>query len=49
MRKESRWWEIQQFKFKRYEDAVERLEQEIDILKHVSNVRVSEFMAKRYF
>ena len=45
IKKNSRWWKVRQFKYKRYEDALKRLSEEIDILKHMSNQRVSEFMA----
>ena len=48
IRKESRWWKVREFKYKRYEDALKRLNKEVDILKHVSNQRVSEFVAKLY-
>lgn len=33
--KDSLWWKKRMFKYKRYEQAVERLSEEIDILKHV--------------
>ena len=46
IKKDSIWWKSKQFKYKRYEDAVEQLNNEIDILKHVSNQRISEFIAK---
>ena len=32
--------------YKRYEEALGKLNKEIDILKHVSNQRVSEFISK---
>ena len=46
IRKESLWWRKRDFRYKRYEKAVERLNEEIDILKHVQTQRTSEFMAK---
>ena len=49
IKKDSRWWEIRLFRYNRYVNAVEKMNGEIDIIKHVSNVRISEFMAKRYF
>ena len=32
--------------YKRYEEGLGKLNKEIDILKHVSNQRISEFMSK---
>ena len=37
------------FRYNRFEQAVEKMNEEIDIIKHVSNVRISDFMARRYF
>lgn len=46
VKKDSIWWKDRLFKYNRYETAVEKLNEEIDILKHIQNQRVSEFMAK---
>ena len=46
VKKNSFWWKKQEFKYQRYEDATERLNKEIDIVKHVSNLRISGFLAK---
>lgn len=46
IRKDSLWWRKRDFRYKRYETAVERLNEEIDILKHVQTQRTSEFIAK---
>ena len=46
VKKDSIWWKDRLFKYNRYEAAVEKLNEEIDILKHIQNQRVSEFMAK---
>ena len=35
IRTKSLWWRKRDFHYKRYEKAVERLNEEIDILKHV--------------
>ena len=44
--KDSRWWKNRDFRYKRYEKAVENLKKEIDILKHIGNQRSSEFISK---
>ena len=44
--KDSLRWKVRNFKFERYEKAVEKMNAEIDILKHIQNQRVSEFIAK---
>ena len=36
-RKDSLWWKIRNFKYERYEEAVSKLEVEIDVLKFLSN------------
>ena len=46
LNRQSRSWKEREFRYARYEAAVERLNEEIDILKHVSNQRIGEFMAK---
>lgn len=46
IRKNSQRAKIRQFKYDRYLDAIDRVNKEIDILKHVSNQRVSDFIAK---
>ena len=46
VKKESLWWKNRDFRYKRYEKAVERLNEEIDVLKHVSTQRTSEFISK---
>ena len=46
LRRQSIWWQRKQFKYDRYNRAVERLNEDIDILKHLSNQRVSTFIAK---
>ena len=46
LRRDSRFWRSRIFKYKRYEKAIERLTEEIDILKHISSQRLSQFMAK---
>ena len=40
------WWKRRTFEYERYENAVENMNKEVDILKHVTNQRVSEFLAK---
>ena len=46
IKKDSPRWKRQQFKYQKYGEAVDRLNEEIDILKHLSNQRISTFMAK---
>ena len=42
----TRGWKNRDFRYKRYEKAVENLKKEIDILKHIGNQRSSEFISK---
>lgn len=46
LNKDGLWWKKRDFRYKRYEKAVERLNEEIDVLKHVSMQRTSEFISK---
>ena len=46
IKKESLWYKRNLFKYESYEKQVEMLNEEIDILKHLSNQRVSAFIAK---
>lgn len=44
--KNSRWWKKRNFKYDQYENTLKKLNSEIDILKHVSGQRVSQFLSK---
>ena len=46
MKREWFWWRKRLFRYERYEKAVKSLNKEIDIVKHVSNLRTSQFIAK---
>ena len=46
IRKSSNFWKLRQLKYERYGKAVSKMNNEVDILKHVSNQRVSEFISK---
>ena len=46
IKRDSRGWRSRIFKYTRYEKAIERLSEEIDICKHISSQRLSQFMAK---
>ena len=46
VKKESLWWKRNLFKYERYLEYTDKLNEEIDILKHLSNQRVSKFIAK---
>ena len=46
IKKESLWWKRRKFRYTRYETAVTRLNEEIDILKHPQTQRLSEFISK---
>ena len=44
--KESLAWRKRQHRYQNYVKAVEKLNDEVDILKHLANQRVSSFLAK---
>ena len=44
--KKSKWWRVREFKYNRYQKAVEQLQEEIDIQKHVSTQRLTTFLGK---
>ena len=46
--KKSLWWKKREFNFTRYEEAVERLNKEIDVLNYVSTQRLTNFLAKLF-
>ena len=46
--RESRWFRKRKFESDRYEKAVDKLNQQIDIVKFVETQRLSEFMSKLF-
>ena len=42
--KKSKRHQRREFQFKRYRDAVKRMNEEVDILKHIANQRTSQFV-----
>ena len=44
--KDSLTWKRRKHCYDRYENAVERMNKEVDIMRHISNLRVSMFMSK---
>ena len=46
--KKNLWWKNREFRFDRYEKAVKRLNEEIDVLNYVSTQRLTNFLAKLF-
>ena len=46
--RESTWWRKRKFEYDRYEKAVDKLNQQIDIVKFVETQRLSDFMARLF-
>ena len=45
---ESRWWAKRKFRQDRYEKAVKKLNEQIDIVKFVETQRLAEFMSRLF-
>ena len=46
--RESTWWRKRKFEYDRYEKAVDKLNQQIDIVKFVESQRLAEFMSRLF-
>ena len=48
LKKQKLWWRRREWRYNRYEDILERMNSEIDVLKFISAQRMTDFLSKVY-